>query len=82
MTYFEYRLILISGSARSASVAYLFSRNGSIRFQPKEGIDVDAALDAAIEVGAEDVDLGEDGEIEVRIKHQLSFLMFQVVGVG
>lgn len=77
----EHRLKFISGSARSASVAYLFSRNGSIRFQPKEGVDVDAALDAAIEVGAEDVDLGEDGEIEVRYKYLLLFLMFPAVRV-
>lgn len=53
-------------SGRSASVAYLFSRNGSIRFQPAEGTDPDDALNAAIDVGAEDVDMGDDGEIEVR----------------
>jgi transcriptional/translational regulatory protein YebC/TACO1 len=50
--------------AHQASVAYLFSRNGSITFEPKEGIDSDAALDAAIEVGAEDVNITESGKIE------------------
>lgn len=52
-------------SARQASVAYLFSRNGSITFQPKDGVDLDDALDAAIDVGAQDVDLVQDGGIQV-----------------
>lgn len=50
-----------------ASVAYLFSKVGSITFQPKDGVDTDAAWEAAIEVGAEDVELGEDGDVEVII---------------
>lgn len=58
---------LHSHSARQASVGYLFSRKGSITFQPKEDVSSDAALDAAIEVGAEDVDVAENGEVEVRV---------------
>jgi len=57
--------ILKDFGARQASVAYLFSRNGSITFQPKDGVDLDDALDAAIEVGAQDVDLAQDGGIQV-----------------
>jgi transcriptional/translational regulatory protein YebC/TACO1 len=58
-------LIFFQSSARQASVAYLFCRRGSITFQPREGLDVDDVLDAAIEVGAEDVDLADGGGVQV-----------------
>ena len=43
----------------SGSVAYLFSKRGEILFEP--GVDEDALVEAAIEVGAEDVQTHEDG---------------------
>jgi len=57
--------ILKDRGARSAAVSYLFSRNGSITFTPKAGIDADAAWEAAIEVGAEDVEITEDGDVQL-----------------
>jgi YebC/PmpR family DNA-binding regulatory protein len=45
------------------SVAYLFSRKGQISFAP--GVDEDALMDVALEVGAEDIEAGDDGSIEL-----------------
>ncbi|MCF5727189.1 YebC/PmpR family DNA-binding transcriptional regulator [Aeromonas veronii] len=44
------------------SVAYLFSKKGLLTFV---GVDEDALMDAALEVGADDVVTEEDGTIEV-----------------
>jgi len=45
------------------SVAYLFKRVGMISFE--QGIDEDALMEAAIEAGAEDVIVNEDGSVDV-----------------
>lgn len=45
------------------SVAYLFDKKGQIAFAP--GADEDRIIEIAIEAGAEDVETGEDGSIEV-----------------
>lgn len=45
------------------SVAYLFSRKGSIVFAV--GVDEDAIMEAALEAGAEDVISHDDGSVEV-----------------
>lgn len=45
------------------SVAYLFSRKGQITFAP--GADEDEVMEAALEAGAEDIEVAEDGSIEV-----------------
>lgn len=45
------------------SVAYLFERKGQILFAP--GVDEEALLDAALEAGADDVVIGDDGSAEV-----------------
>lgn len=45
------------------SVAYLFSRKGSIVFAA--GVDEDAIMEAALEAGAEDVISHDDGSVEV-----------------
>lgn len=45
------------------SVAYLFERKGQILFAP--GIDEEALMDAALEAGADDVIVNDDGSIEV-----------------
>ncbi|MDX5371348.1 MAG: YebC/PmpR family DNA-binding transcriptional regulator [Pseudomonadaceae bacterium] len=41
------------------SVAYMFERKGQISFAP--GVDEDALMEAALEAGADDVEMGEDG---------------------
>jgi YebC/PmpR family DNA-binding regulatory protein len=43
----------------SGCVAYLFEKKGIVNFD-REGIDLDALLEAALEAGAEDVDEGAD----------------------
>jgi len=45
------------------SVAYLFKRQGIIAFEP--GVDEDALMEAAIEAGAEDVIVNDDGSVDV-----------------
>ena len=45
------------------SVAYLFKRQGIISFEP--GVDEDALMEAAIEAGAEDVIVNDDGSMDV-----------------
>ena len=47
----------------SGSVAYLFKKLGVASFAP--GADEDAILDAALEVGAEDVDSDDDGSVSI-----------------
>ncbi len=45
------------------SVAYLFKRVGLISFEP--GVDEDALMEAAIEAGADDVIVNDDGSVDV-----------------
>ncbi|MBK1702245.1 YebC/PmpR family DNA-binding transcriptional regulator [Thiococcus pfennigii] len=45
------------------SVAYLFTKQGIISFQP--GTDEDAVIEAALEAGAEDVIVNDDGSLDV-----------------
>ena len=45
------------------SVAYMFDRKGQISFAP--GVNQDALLEAALEAGADDVVIAEDGSAEV-----------------
>ncbi len=45
------------------SVAYLFSREGQITFAP--GADEEKILDAALEAGAEDMQLDDDGALQL-----------------
>ena len=45
------------------SVAYLFTRQGIINFAP--GVDEEQLMDAALQVGAEDVEKDDDGGISV-----------------
>jgi YebC/PmpR family DNA-binding regulatory protein len=47
----------------SGSVAYLFTKQGIISFQP--GTDEDAVMEAALEAGAEDVLVNDDGSLDV-----------------
>ncbi len=45
------------------SVAYLFTKQGIISFQP--GTDEDAVIEASLEAGAEDVIVNDDGSLDV-----------------
>ena len=45
------------------SVAYLFTKQGIISFQP--GTDEDAVMEAALEAGAEDIVVSDDGSLDV-----------------
>jgi YebC/PmpR family DNA-binding regulatory protein len=45
------------------SVAYLFTRKGRLSFAP--GVDEERLMDAALEAGAEDIEPGDDGSVEV-----------------
>ena len=45
------------------SVAYLFDRKGQISYAP--GADEEKILDAALEAGAEDVEMNDDGSVDV-----------------
>ncbi|HEB82840.1 MAG TPA: YebC/PmpR family DNA-binding transcriptional regulator [Gammaproteobacteria bacterium] len=50
------------------SVAYMFSRTGILLYPP--GSDEDAIMEAALEAGAEDVETGDDGSIEVSTRFE------------
>ena len=45
------------------SVAYLFARKGQICYAP--GVDEEALMDAALELGADDILINDDGSVEV-----------------
>ncbi len=45
------------------SVAYLFERKGQICYAP--GVDAEALMDAALELGADDIVTNDDGSVEV-----------------
>ena len=55
----------------SGSVAYLFSKRGEILFEP--GLDEDALMEAALEAGAEDVEIADDGSMTVITAADASF---------
>jgi YebC/PmpR family DNA-binding regulatory protein len=45
------------------SVAYLFARRGRLSFAP--GVDDERVMEAALEVGAQDIQLNDDGSVDV-----------------
>ena len=45
------------------SVAYLFTRKGRLSFA--EGADPDQVMEAALEAGAEDIEVNDDGSVDV-----------------
>jgi len=55
----------------SGSVAYLFSRIGLLSFAP--GVDEDKLMEAALEAGADDIGVNDDGSIDVTTNFE-SFL--------
>lgn len=55
----------------TGSVAYLFTKRGELLFEP--GLDEDAFMEAALEAGAEDVEIADDGSIVVVTTPDQSF---------
>lgn len=47
----------------NGSVSYLFARKGQISFEP--GVNQDALMEAALEAGADDVVINDDGSVDV-----------------
>lgn len=45
------------------SVAYLFSRKGQLNYEP--GVDEDQLMEVALEAGAEDLEVNDDGSVDV-----------------
>lgn len=58
----ETRAVIKDCGGTASPSAYLFEKKGRVVFQAKEGVGVDEVLDAAIEVGAEDI-REEDGSV-------------------
>ena len=63
------------------SVAYLFDKVGLLIFSP--GMDEDAVMEAAVEAGAQDVETGSDGTVEVITEpEELNFVAEQMSAAG
>ena len=57
----ELRNVLRDFSATITPTSYFFDRKGKITFASSQDVDEDAILEKAIEAGALDVEMGEDG---------------------
>lgn len=64
----DLRLMLKNHGATQTPTAYLFEKRGRIIFQSKDGVGVDEVFDTALEAGALDVNMDEDGRIVVDIE--------------
>jgi len=63
------------------SVAYLFNKVGLLIFPP--GMDEDVVMEVAVEAGAQDVETGPDGMVEVIIEpEELNFVADQMSAAG
>ena len=63
------------------SVAYLFDKVGLLIFPP--GMDEDVVMEVAVEAGAQDVETGPDGAVEVITKpEELNFVAEQMSAAG
>lgn len=61
----DLRLLLKNHGGSPTPTAYLFEKRGRVLFRAQEGVGVDEALEAALESGAVDVDVDEDGRVVV-----------------
>ncbi|KAK5107567.1 hypothetical protein LTR62_001010 [Meristemomyces frigidus] len=61
----DVRLILKEAGGASTPSAYLFEKKGRVVFEAKEGVGVDEALEVALEAGAVDVEVDEEGRVVV-----------------
>ncbi len=59
------RAMILRRGGSITPTAFLFERKGKVVFEKKGGISVDEVLDQAIEAGATDVDMDEDGRLVV-----------------
>ena len=63
------------------SVAYLFDKVGLLIFPP--GVDEDVVMEAAVDAGAQDVEIGSDGAVEVITEpDKLNFVTEQMSAAG
>lgn len=61
----DLRMILKKYGAREGPAAYLFEKRGRSIFMPKDGVGVDEVFESALELGALDVEEGDEGRIVV-----------------
>ena len=61
----DLRLLLKNHGGASSPTAYLFQKRGRVTFRAQDGVGVDEVLEAALEAGALDVDVDEDGRVIV-----------------
>ena len=59
------RLIITKHGGTITPTSYLFEKKGRIVFQKREGTSADDILDDAVEAGALDVDMNDDGQIVI-----------------
>ena len=70
----ELRLIVKNHGGNATPTNYLFKRKGRVAFEKDEkGLGIDEILDDAIEAGAEDVEMDEDGGIVVWTEPGVTF---------
>ncbi|KAI9788537.1 MAG: hypothetical protein M1835_002223 [Candelina submexicana] len=61
----DLRLLIKNHGGSPTPTSYLFDKKGRVLFQRKEGLGVDEVLDEAVENGALDVDLDDEGRIMI-----------------
>jgi transcriptional/translational regulatory protein YebC/TACO1 len=59
----DIRLIINRHGGTVTPTSYLFEKKGRIVFQKRDGTSADDILDEAVEAGALDVDMNDDGQI-------------------
>ena len=59
------KLIIKDNGGTATPTSYLFEKKGRIVFDQKDGVGLDEAMDAALEAGATDIDVLEDGCVVV-----------------
>jgi transcriptional/translational regulatory protein YebC/TACO1 len=59
----DIRLIINRHGGTVTPTSYLFEKKGRIFFQKRDGTSADDILDEAVEAGALDVDMNDDGQI-------------------
>lgn len=61
----DMRAMILRRGGSITPTAFLFERKGKVVFEKKDGVSVDEVLDQAIEAGAMDVDMEENGRLVV-----------------
>jgi len=61
----DIRFIITKHGGTITPTSYLFEKKGRIVFQKREGTSADDILDDAVEAGALDVDMNDDGQIVI-----------------